>query len=284
MKQTFGHTLLSSFYLWFDHYLLTTGQAFVTTTDNFYKNADTAYSGYNIYRTNYNQLVYDAGVPGAVVMSGVYPSGSSTLVPNNSGIKIDYLNGRVLAPKNTYNNGFSGQFSYKEFNTYITASDNQQVIFENIMGNDPSVDSIKNGLPIKNFAAPCSIICMTNTENQGFSFGGHDMTKAMMSVLVICKDQYQAEGVTSLFRDSNNLMFPMIPASGMPLDQFGNLKNGMSYNYNSCVTQYGYPDNLAWIKKVHASRISEKINNVNNYYIVFLDFVINKTRYPRLSQ
>jgi len=267
--------------------LLSTGEAFGTKVDNFYPNySDTSFpSGLQSYITNYRQLVYDSSIPNSIVISGVYPLNSNTLIPNNSGVIIDYQNGQILTTGN-YSTPFSGAFSYKEFNTYITSELNHQLIFEQVMDNDINVDNIPTGLPSNFFAAPCSVISFSDSNNEPFTFGGQDLTMVNANVMVICKDQYQIDGIMSLFRDTNNLMFPLIPMDHMPLDFYGNIKPNLSgnYNYNQYIQQFGYPSNLAWVKKVHASKVSEQVNNVNNYFVGFLEFDINIHRYSRLNQ
>ena len=48
MKAQFDNTVMSSFYLWFDHTLLTKGEAFTKFSSFFYE-ADDMYQGYNAY-------------------------------------------------------------------------------------------------------------------------------------------------------------------------------------------------------------------------------------------
>jgi hypothetical protein len=97
MKETFNHKAESSFYLWFDNYLLDKGQAYTTETGVFYPTVDETRPGFAIYSCPYKQLVWDRGVAGATVMSGVFPMSTDIELPRGaSGLKIDYMNGRVF--------------------------------------------------------------------------------------------------------------------------------------------------------------------------------------------
>lgn len=345
MKQTFSHTLLGSFYLWFDHYLLSTGEAFSNETTIFYPSTDASLPGYVTYASPYKQLVYDSSIPGANVLSGVAPINTEQFIGRGtSGLMFDYQNGRIFSnlavsgelynyitgsysgttpayvqdcnATYVYSGGqlvsttgisqgfyyfynatnldltsqtipaFSGNYAKKEFNTYITSESNQQIVFESIMGNDNNVGLPATGLSPYIYAAPCSVISLSEGDNEPFTFGGQDLTKMSANVMLICKDQYQIDGVLSLLRDTNNLMFPLIPLDYMPLNFYGDIKDNLSgvYNYNNYVAQFGYANNLAWVKKVHVSKVSEKTNNVNNYFVAFVNFDINMQRYPRRSQ
>ena len=67
MKAQFDNTVMSSFYLWFDHTLLTKGEAFTNFSSFFYE-ADDMYQGYNAYGAPFKQLVSDTSVTGATVL------------------------------------------------------------------------------------------------------------------------------------------------------------------------------------------------------------------------
>ena len=56
MKPVFQHELLSSFYLWFDSYLLRKGEAYETFTTNFYHYSDERITDKVVFSSPYKQL------------------------------------------------------------------------------------------------------------------------------------------------------------------------------------------------------------------------------------
>ena len=71
MKPQFDNQVMSSMLLWFDHTLLTKGEAYQNTTGQFYSVSDEFY-GYNTYASTYSQIVADASVTGATIPTGLY--------------------------------------------------------------------------------------------------------------------------------------------------------------------------------------------------------------------
>ena len=124
MKPQFQHTLVTSFYLWFDNYLQKYGEAYSNKTGIFYRMSDDRLdSTFNVYSSPYKQFVFDSGLnsgvagydiaeggggtrvsnmglEGPIVMdriSGQTDAGDPIEIPRNtSGLRIDYENGRVF--------------------------------------------------------------------------------------------------------------------------------------------------------------------------------------------
>lgn len=276
MKETFNHKAASSFYLWFDNYLLSKGEAFINRIDNFYPSSDNSLPGFSVYSSPYKQIVWDESISGATIPSGVYHNGD--FIPKGvSGLKIDHLNGRILLSSGIGVDSFSGVFSQKEFNTYFANESDLPLVLEGIMGNNPNLDSPATGIPSSIYSAPCCITSISASKNTPFSFGGQDITDFSARVLVVSKDLWQMDGLLSIFRDSNNTTIPLVPSSGLPLDFYGDLK----YNYNySNIEQLFCSPNL-FIEKVLGSKTSEKINNNQTYFVSSLEFQLQAFRYPR---
>lgn len=273
MRETFNHKAESSFYLWFDNYLLDKGQAYINETGLFYPAPDSTRPGFSIYSSQYKQLVWDYSITGATVMSGVY--NSSGFIPNNSGIKVDYQNGRVLCDAAQTN--LSGVFSRKEFNVYPTNEADFPLELEKIMGNNPNIGKQNTGISPYNLAAPCCLISLSSSENTPFAFGGQDITNATARVLVVSKDKWQMDGILSIFRDSNNSKIPLIPASGVPLDFYGNLK--FNYNYRDLYSEFC--GNGFYVDRVITSKVAERTNKASTYFVSSLEFELKAFRYPR---
>ena len=284
MKETFNHKLFNSFFLWFDHQLLTKGDAFINKTAIFTPQNDKSLPEYSVYACPYKQFVYDSAVIGANIISGVYPVGSNTFIPRGtSGLKIDYQNGRIFFDSGVnYPSGFSGAFAQKEFNLYMTNAESAEFIFEQAKGNNKNINVSATGLNPKIYKAPCVILNYPNSQNKGFAFGGEDMTESTMRAIIISKDLWQQDGINSIFRDTNQLPFPIIPSNDLPLNFWGDLKSGY-YNYNEMISRYALPGEMPWVNKVYSSKISEDGNKNDNYFVSFLEFDINSVRFPRIK-
>jgi len=286
MKELFSHKLFTSFTLWFDNQLLVKGEAYQNQTGAFYPQIDSSLPAYSIYASPYKQFVYDSAVSGANIISGVYPVGSNTFIPRGtSGLQIDYQNGRILFNSGVnLPSGFSGSFATKEFNTYITNFDSSQFIFESAIGNNKNISYTATGIAPRIYKAPCVILSFSQGNNEGFAFGGEDRTKSTINAIILSKDLWQQDGINSIFRDTNNLPFPLVPASEIPLNYFGDLKTSSGYNYNNIISLYGIPGTMPWIEAVHSSKISEKLNKNDNYYVSYLQFDVDSVRYPRINR
>ena len=102
MKPTFSHNVVNSFFLWFDHFLMTKGEAYKTFTTKLYNYSDPRLGGDKVvYGSPYKQWVYDKSITGATIPTGFTINGS--IVPTGtSGMKIDFDNGRII-----FNSGVS---------------------------------------------------------------------------------------------------------------------------------------------------------------------------------
>ena len=77
MKEQFQHKLTNSFFLWFDNFLLTKGEAFSNKTGSFfYYSDDRLDTTYKAYGSPYKQWVTDSSITDANVPSGVFIGGN----------------------------------------------------------------------------------------------------------------------------------------------------------------------------------------------------------------
>ncbi len=118
MKEQFQHKLTTSFFLWFDNFLLTKGEAFSNKTGQLYYYEDPRLdSRYLAYGSPYKQWVTDSSISGAVIPTGVSVVGSSTSGRNN-GVVFDFENGRALFSGDNTSMTVTGEFAVKDFSVY----------------------------------------------------------------------------------------------------------------------------------------------------------------------
>ena len=306
MKPQFQHTLVTSFYLWFDNYLQDNGEAYKNKTGIFYNMTDDRLdSNYNVYSSPYKQFIIDSGLhtnvvnsqgtEGAIVIdriSGQRADGSAFEVTRGtSGLKIDYENGRVFftgdengeLPGNDLS--LSGQFGVKDFNVYVTNQTEEDLVVENkFKTNDRFGNLETSGVLPYDQVIPAVFITSESINNQPFAFGGLDVTQTNVKAVVMTSDLYCLDCVLSLAADSKKQSFVEVDFNDFPVTEFGEIKTATyptGYSYNQIETDN--TQELFHIEEVFVSKLSDRVKKkVNpNIFVGFIDFEIHKYRRPR---
>ena len=306
MKPQFQHTLVTSFYLWFDNYLQDNGEAYKNKTGIFYNMTDDRLdSNYNVYSSPYKQFIIDSGLhtnvvnsqgtEGAIVIARIScqrADGSAFEVTRGtSGLKIDYENGRVFftgdengeLPGN--NLSLSGQFGVKDFNVYVTNQTEEDLVVENkFKTNDRFGNLETSGVLPYDQVIPAVFITSESINNQPFAFGGLDVTRTNVKAVVMTSDLYCLDCVLSLAADSKKQSFVEVDFNDFPVTEFGDIKTATyptGYSYNQIETDN--TQELFHIEEVFVSKLSDRVKKkVNpNIFVGFIDFEIHKYRRPR---
>ena len=279
MKEQFQHKLTTSFFLWFDNFLLKKGEAYSNKTGELYYYSDARLdSDYTAYGSPYKQWVTDSSITGAVIPTGVH-FGAETSGRDN-GIVFDFDNGRVLVNTATTDSTITGEFAVKDFSVYLTNDTEDDLIVENKY----SVNSRLPSGPLTYIqpyddVVPAVFISTAQSENRPFAFGGMQDTTVQAKAVVIAEDTYQLDGVLSIFMDSVDETIVPVPMSGYPITELGDLKEG-TYNYTG--TTDNYTGELKfYIDKVRTSKLSDRTRRelANELYIGFIDFDLQQHRY-----
>ena len=284
MKALYLNNLITSFYLWIDHEILSKGGAFINYTGKLYNSYDPNYDGFSsVYSSPFKQWVYDSSIEGAIIPSGVYNNGNF-ITKNTSGLAIDYNNGRVIFSNNTINNNnLTAQYSLKEFNIYFTDEKEDKLLFENSYSVRPKFSQITGGLGYADIPYPCIFIKNRSNENIPYAFGGEDKTESMIRCIILAKDSFSMDGILSILNDSSKKVFPLLNPVDFPFNYLGDFKTGTYFNYNElCRNQP--QSNYTLIDRVTVSKIDEATNTYINKKVVMalVDFDIYNVRYPRI--
>ena len=286
MKPTFTHNVINSFFLWFDNFLMTKGDAYKTYTTKLYNYQDPRLGGDKVvYGSPYKQWVYDKNITGATIPSG-FTINNQFVSTGTSGMRIDFDNGRII-----FNSGVStglnitGTYSVKEVNSYITDQPEDNLIIENKFVTNSRFTVSENYIAPYNPVTPCIFASIETSHNTAFAFGGEDETKCIIKVVAFCENLYQLDGVLSVFGDSYNEIFSIIPMTGHPLGEFNEMKTGAyptGYDYKNLSNTYN--SQTLFISHVETSKIRDSVIKELNLilHIGFLDFEIKTYRYPRL--
>lgn len=284
MKNNFGHDVVTSFTLWFEHYMIKHGEGYKNLTGTYYHVEDERLpDGIFRYSTPYKQLVFesDAGAKFNHYVSG----NGSEIDPSNEnlGYVFDFHNGGILMTGNsaTKELEISGSFSVKDFNIYNTNETEESLIVESKFSTNSRFFIPESGIVPYDIVTPAVFINNESYENLPFAFGGEDKTMVNFKTVVLAENLYQLDGILSLFGDTANLTIPKINFNNHPINEYGDLKKS-PYNYISHAQEVndGYLD----IERVVTSKISEnsRAEISPSLYVGFIDFEVSQPRFPRL--
>ena len=287
MKPQFDNQVMSSLLLWFDNTLLSKGEAFQNTTGQFY-NVSAEYAGLETYSSSYSQVVADASITGATIPTGLYV-GSNLVNVGEGGAtglySIDYNNGRSYW-SGIQGNDVTGSFAIKDFNTFLTNSTEDEILFQTQYTNRNKVSTVvPTGLEPGTKTYPVVYLKNDGSYNQPFAFGGEDNTVLKARAIVIADSQFEIDAIGSLFRDQINSNIGLFTAAEMPFNQYGYYRNDTQFNYTGVVNGKG-PADLMFLEDVNVSRFDRVLENEvrkfnPNVYSTLIDFEINKARFPR---
>lgn len=277
----FSEIALNSFYQWLDNKLLAQGQAFYTTSSQYRYQPDPALgTGYVAYAAPIKSFVWDSGIPGATVASTI--SGSfGTLSRGQSGMMVDYQNGRVIFPASFGTNAvISGSYSFKELNLYYANQSQEKMVFTNkyYLNSRFGRTAAANTPPPYSMVTPCIFISNISVDNEGWAFGGTYNTKVKISLNVLAENMGQLENSLALIGDSREAHFPQLAPASWPLNSYGDFKNGAGYSYSDLVAQSGQPWNLFTIDSVKTSKVMEGVKINESVFLGLVNVEISKPR------
>ena len=279
MIEQFQHRLTNSFFLWFDNYLLTKGQAYTNTTGTFFNYEDERLdSSYNVFGSAYKQWVNDSSILGAEIPSGVYVNNSYT--PRSSNLILDFENGRVLSTGLSTNANITGSFAIKDFNVYFSNETEEDLIIENKYDvNSRIILNDETYIMPYDYVVPAIFLSVESMSNKSFALGGLEETNIRAKAVVISENNYQLDGALSIFADSKNEVFSAIPMADHPYNEYNDLKTGF-YSYIHLKNKYDNQTKF-YINSVNTSKLTDKSRKslTSDIYVGFIDFDIQQHRY-----
>jgi hypothetical protein len=279
MIEQFHHKFINSFFLWFDNYLLTKGQAYTNTTGTFFNYADERLDPeYKAFGSAYKQWVNDSSIAGAVIPSGIYANNSFS--GRNPNLILDFENGRVLAKNLSAQTPVTGSFAVKDFNIYFSNETEEDLIIENKYNtNSRIILNDENYIEPYDQVIPAIFLSLDGASNKGFALGGMEETTISAKAVILSENNYQLDGVLSIFADSRNEVFSMIPMSSHPTNEFGDLKSGY-YSYADLKNEFSVNTNF-YINNAITSKLTDKVRKslASDIYVGFVDFEIQQHRY-----
>lgn len=241
MDNILDHKVISSFKEYLSYKLLQERQAYTNKTLPLYQyTPNRRFLGKQTYGSPYSQWVYDSSVSGAQV-----PTGVSGLSRGQSGMSIDFKNGRLIV-----NSGVSVSatinVSVPDFNIYVTTTSVQKILLEKKFLYAPDLLAANQPISPDAIVAPCIFISYVNTVNDLHSLGGVDESKFTMQVVVFADNMQKLLGVQRVIRDINRQVFPIIPST--PLNELNDLKYDY-WDYRMLLDYIDDPDNFLYVNK-----------------------------------
>jgi hypothetical protein len=273
---------MTSFLLWFDNHLLTQGEAFSNKTGTLHYFDDSRLpSSYKAYASPYKQWVTDSSVTGSTnptIPTSFMGSGRS------DGIIFDFENGRIIETGNAFGETavITGTFAVKDFNVYLTNETEEDLILENKYVQNSRYTQSESGIKPYDQAVPAIFINQEVVNNVPFAFGGEDETRMTIKAVVLAEDTYSLDGVLSIFADSRHKNITLIPFSGHPATEYGDLDGG-SYNYTGVEDSYKNSEEPLYIENVTVSKLSDRAKKqaIGDLKVGFIDFDVYQHRFPR---
>ena len=286
MKAQYENKVVSSFLLWFDHVLLTKGEAFTNFGSKFF-DVPTSYYGYETYGSPYKQFVSDSSIANANIITGLYISGSSASHFREVGVQgledINFNEGHAYFDHDIVASQISGNYSIKDFNVYLTNRIEQDILFESKISLRNKTSQTVTGLAPNVSTYPAVFIKNNGGSNKEFSFGGEEMTRNEIRAIVLADSNFSLDAVCSIFKDKVRENMKLIDEEGYPFNALGGLKNGTSYNYNdltSNLVEEVYIDEVN-VTKYDVGYMDGLTNANPEVYSAILDFELNAARHPR---
>lgn len=220
MEQIIDHKVISSFKEFLSYKLLKDLSAYRNKTVQLFNYTPTRkISGKSTYGSAYAQWVYDSSITGANI-----PTGLSGINRGESGLSIDFKNGRIFVNSGTPVDS-TINVSVPDFNIYLTTSSIQKIILEQKYDYRPDLTSPNQPIKPDSIIAPCIFISYEDTVNNEWALGGVDQTIFSVQVAVFADNLSNLLSVQRIITDMVSRVFPIIPFT--PLNELNDLK----YNY-----------------------------------------------------
>jgi hypothetical protein len=271
MKAQFENRVMSSFLLFVDHYLLDKGEAYTNYSGLFYP-TNNLYNNYYTYSAPFKQLVSDDSIEGATVMKDVYVNGTQTSVGGELH-GINHYNGQVYFTADKSSSLISGNYSFKDFNIYLTNDPEAKLLFETKYHLNSKYPQQLSGLAPNTQPYPAIFVKNMGGVNDPFAIGGLDNTITNTRLVVLSDSNYKLDAACSILKDLKNKSVPII--NDLPFDALGSY-TGLDYNYTGLATGTGP---LIWDVRVSKMSMVGDFERLNaDVFSAFVDFELSTIR------
>lgn len=278
MIPQYQHNVTTSYMLWFENFFFKKSQAYSVQTGILTHYVDDRLPvEYEVFGSQYKQLVYDSSLPNVYIPDGLYANGNFININLNNNNILDYDNARFISNEISATTLITGKFTTKDINIYFT-NDTEEKIVINVQDKiNQSVDNKHDFYSPVEQKLPAIYLSNQSFYNKPFAFGGMNETVINAKAVVLANNSYDLDCVLSIFADSYNENIPLCNFDSHPLNEYSSLKTGY-YSYEDIKNQY---TEKMFVKYVNSSKLTDKIkqNLLKDLYIGFIDFELSHFRY-----
>lgn len=216
----FDQLYVSSFKERLDHLITNKLQAYTNVSAPLFANTtDDRLSSYKIASSRNKQWVYDSSVSGATIAS------SSGLSGGWQNAKVDFRNGRIVAPGNvTTPVPTSINVAEKYFNVYVSSDPDEELVLKlDFLNKENDSQTQTKAITGDTFYGPCIFVKPGRTKNVGHEIGGKDRTYFDFKVSVFARSEAELLAVGGVIRDMNQTATFLLDST--PLNEFHDLKD-----------------------------------------------------------
>jgi len=286
MKAQYINKLMSSMLAFVDHKILLKGQAYENHGSNFYKTDTQLFSPtYETWAAPFKQMVCDQSITEATRFTGVSIDGGPEVGIGVSGIAfLQHHQGQIFFDNTTEvteSHTLSGNYSIKDFNTYLTSEAEEELLFNTKFELRPKANQTVTGLSPETQTYPAIFLKDNGGRNSPFAFGGLDLTNVSVRAIVLADSAFRLDAVCSIMRDLCYSTVPLLEPADLPYNALG----GCTGEYNYTGLQATKSSANFFIDEVF---ISKRLENASEYkkinksvYSALVDFEISDIRTPR---
>jgi len=280
MKPQYSHKVTTSFFLWFDNYLLRKGEAFSNKTGKLYYYEDSRLpQSFQVFGSPFKQWVTDSSISGVNIPSGFMG------YDRDDDLIFDFENGRIIETGSNFATGqnLTGEFAVKDFNIYLSNETEEDIILENKYKINSRYEDPPFAIDPYDKVVPAVFINIESMQNEPFSFGGEDQSQISIKSVVLAENHYQLDGILSIFADSRHENIVQVDFDDYPITEYGDLKN-QNFNYENLKNQKIGNTAEFYVENVITSKLSEKARQqvAGDLIVGFIDFDIYQHRFPRV--
>jgi len=281
MITQYENRVVSSFLLWLDHTILKKGEAFTNFGSDFFS-VNSLYQNYHTWGAPYKQFVADSSIPNVQVPTALTVSGSSVNVGSGPLAEVNYNEGQAYFHNPIVAGQVSGNYSVKDFSTYLTNKAEQELLFETKISLRNATTQEVTGLAPNVQTYPAIFIKNNGGRNEPFAFGGTDMTKINARAIVLSDSAFSLDAACAIMKESTRKYVPVITSENLPFNALGVAKDG-SIDYSGHMIP-GIVDagSGMYIGDVTVSKIIANRGDFNNLnpdvFSAFVDFDLELPR------
>lgn len=272
MISQWENRLLSSLLQLIDHEVCVKGKAFTNHSGTFYP-IPSKYNGFYTYALPFKQIVSDASVPEATVMSGVSINNVYTTIGNNGFKGILHNKGQVLFDVDKGSSVITGSFAVKDYNIYLNNETEEDLLFKTKYQIAPKISQTLSGLLEEEKTYPAIFLKNMGGKNDPLALGGIDNVKTYVRAVVLSDSLFSLDAVCSILKNLSKKKLPIL--NSLPFNSLGAF-SGVIYDYQVLALSSNESATIWETVITKLTPNTKGLQNLDwNIYSAFVDFEVH---------